>query len=209
MNATLLLPLLFVVFLGAGIAHGEKAASPGGLKSPAMSAAPFAQVAQITLSNEGVGLTLLSFLAVVAGYHFTMRKYIREQAGVKDIQKAEIVGQPLRIAAEVEFLPMQEFKDFERYVHEREHAIRDELQALRVAIDDRRQEGAQQMEAMRDRVEEGTRSAIAASNSSASKIHGRMDALAEKQGVLVGELRQISETLRGINQLLLQGGNKS
>lgn len=187
--------------------------APGSARAPrAPERAPRSiPLAAVTLTETQIGLGVLGLFATLIGYHFTIGRYIREQAGVKEVGKTEVVNSPLVTSAKVEFLPMQEFKEFETYVHKREHDLRENLQHLQTAIDERRDEAVRDLTAIREKIEEAFNESVKSSNSSASKTHARIDALAQQQGVMTGELKQVSATLQGINSILQKkalGGGK-
>ncbi len=74
----------------------------------------------------------------------------------------------------------------DRYLHEMRHETREELQALRLAGDDNREVAL----------------------GSVSKVHTRVDQIAQSVGELRGQMSGVSEQLSGIRNLLMQGGRK-
>ncbi len=184
--------LLFGAATGWGAGEGALPASEA-----AWAALP---LADITLSPGEQALAVLGVVATLLGYHFIIGRYIRQQAGVEETSHTEIGGQPITIKTHVDFLPVPEFREFEKYVHDREHDILNKVQAVQNGVDERRDEIAE----MHTKIDEKFTEAIKASNSSASKVHGRIDDLASTQGQLVGELRQMNSNI----QLLLGRGMK-
>lgn len=186
------LPAIFAFGgLGARACAAEVCNAPAtGGSWPAHSLTPSA-LAAITLNNEELTLALLGIFASLIGYHLIFRRYIREAAGLKETQQTEIAGQPVTIKTEVEFVPVPDFQRLEKYVHEREHSLRNDLQTLHDQIELRRQESADQITDLRSKLEAGVDKAIAASNSSASRIHKRIDDLASVQGQLVGKMELV------------------
>lgn len=151
-------------------------------------------LADVTLSNNtliGIAIGVFTLLGLAGAY-------IRREAGVRDVQKVE-VNEPLTMRTEIEFVPVHDFKKFEKYVHEREHLIRDDLQAMQNAQDLRRAESAEQFDDLREKLDVKFNEAMRESNSSASKVHKRIDDLATTSGEMRGEMRQVNEN---INRLM-------
>lgn len=194
MRFAVLLSLLFgekasAAFAGAQPAFLAEAAaygtSGGRLFGEHLHGAASAFVAQaapagVTLSETQIAIGVLMFLSALIGYHFVFRKYIRQQAGVLEpMTRTEITGQPIEVTAKMQFVPVPEFQKFERYVHEREHLLRDEMQAMNGKLEERRIESAEQIGALRDKIDEKHTDALKANNVSATKLHERIEATSQ------------------------------
>lgn len=123
-------------------------------------------------------------LAAVNGF-ITLREKLRDK---RDDAGPHRIEQPLRVTAEVEFARLSEL-----------HKLRSEFESFEEVWTINAQE-------LRDKIDEKFSESIHASNSSASKVHNRIDAMAGVQGQLIGELKQVGENVRLLLQRL---GGKS
>jgi hypothetical protein len=110
---------------------------------------------------------------------------------------------PVTIRAALEFLPVPEFEKFAKYVHERNHEFANELEGLKMSAELRRQESTEQLADLRELVDTKVSEAITASNSSASKIHGRIDKLQESLGEMRGMQQQSIKSIDHLTQTLM------
>lgn len=93
-------------------------------------------------------------------------------------QQAHRIEQPVRISAEVIYAEKAEM-----------HQLRDEFEQFKG-------EWLTNNVDLREKIDDKFEDATKAQLSSAGKIHARIDSLAEKQGVLVGESKQINANVR-------------
>jgi hypothetical protein len=159
-----------------------------------------------------VAVSIGTLLALLAKWR-SERKSIVEEAVAATLAKAHppehhIAGQPIKIEHVAQFVSVEHFnskfneialrfvnieaqiKDqvtkTDKYMHEMRHEMRGELQAIKLAA------------------QENMETAIG----SVSKVHTRVDTVAESLGEVRGELRHVVEGLKSITALLLQQGGK-
>jgi Cu/Ag efflux pump CusA len=132
-------------------------------------------LAQVTLTDGEFALSVFGAVAVLIGYHFTARRYIRESAGIRETYSTEIANQPVTVRAAVEFVPTEKFEELERYVHDREQEILGEVMSLAHTIEARRQDASDQLDSLREKLDQKFSEAMKAGNVSASKIHERIE----------------------------------
>src|SRR5438094_557584 len=82
-----------------------------------------------------------------------------------------------------------------------EHAILSHVQALENKVELRRAESGDAFEALRAQIEAKVDNAIQASNSSASKVHKRLDGLAETLAEARGESKSTNEQVGEIRRM--------
>ena len=121
---------------------------------------------------------------------------LRDKLRGRPEPQPQIIAQPITVKTEVEFLPVPQFKEFEDYVHKRNHELRNEVNQVALQLEHRRIETADQLDSLRDKLDGRFNEAITANNSSASKTHMRIDHLAENVGVLTGEVKHIAAAAR-------------
>lgn len=160
-----------------------------------------------------VALSIGTLLALLAKWR-SERKSIVEEAVSATLAKTHpeehrIGGQPIKIEHVTQFVSVEHFntkfneialrfvnietqiKDqvlkTDKYMHEMRHEMRSELQAIKLAA------------------QENMETAIG----SVSKVHTRVDTVAESLGEVRGELRHVVEGLKSITALLLQQGGRA
>jgi hypothetical protein len=102
-----------LLFVCSATAQGEPPVPFGG-------AAP-AFLAEISGTEAGLGA--LALVVTLVGYHFTIGRYIREQAGVKDVQDTRLVEQPI------------EYRKAARYAtHEELAGVKSDVERLRLEL---------------------------------------------------------------------------
>jgi DNA anti-recombination protein RmuC len=113
---------------------------------------------------------------------------------------------PFETRAVVAYVEEPKFATFEKYVHERNHALSTQLQHLELAAEERRTEAADQLSTLRVQIDERINDAIKASNQSASKIYTRIEQLAENVATQRGSKESTDQQLGEIRRLLIERG---
>lgn len=140
---------------------------------------------------------LLVIVAALAALAMLVKQlFFSPKTAHRVIDRNKIEPQPLVVAAQVEFVPMPRFQEFEEYVHGHHEKLNVDLGQVHALIESRRLESQQQISQLQEALDERFREAITANNSSASKTHARIDALASVQGQLIGEMKHVAQGAR-------------
>jgi len=183
----LLFTFVLIAFAATPCAVGMP--SGGALSLGGSMRAPAAILGAITLTETQFGMGALALVVLLIGYHFTIGKYIRQQAGVKDAPsetriveqpvKAELTNSTITVEGKVEFVPMERFTKLENYIHGMEHDRRGESQTFLAMIEDRRQEAAEQAKDLSKNIDAKFTEAIKANNVTATKIYAKIDQVSD------------------------------
>ena len=189
MNApAFLLAVVAVIFsmLGTGSAHAAEIRARHLLVGGPAGADPVAIFAEI--STGEAGLAALGLVATLIGYHFTLGKYIRQQAGVRDTQDARIINDPLLVTTPTRF------------------ATHAELAEVKADVDALREEMSRDLEAVRQRMEQRFDQLNNERRVSIAGLHAKLDqhehADAKRAEVIMEKIGE----LRGLAQA---GGNRA
>lgn len=86
--------------------------------------------ASIEMSNWELFGALAGILSALLGHHFLLRRYIREQAGVRDVQTTEIGGQPIEVRQAQEYVTEARHREMCAAKERRIQALEERLEGL-------------------------------------------------------------------------------
>lgn len=131
---------------------------------------PMLAIPEVT-NNEVV----MSALALFLGHHFLLRRFIRQEAGVKETSTTEISGQPLHFV-----------KDEQPMTVAAHAAVCGKLDGRVVTLE-------KEVKEIRSKMEKDKIAIIEAGEDRATKIHDRINLAIEKIGELRGEVNRIAK----------------
>lgn len=106
--------------------------------------------------------------------------------------------QPLTVRAEVEFVPIPQFDEFVKYVHQNNHEIANQLQNQNLVIEERRQETADQFEKIGDDLRKQITSMDNRRSVSAGTLHTQLKSTEIKLAAVEADVKS---TQRGVDRL--------
>ena len=104
--------------------------------------------------------------------------------------------QTVMLKAEVQFVAIEKFQEFEEYVHDQNHKMLNDMNGLKLTMEDRREETGAQFDAIRDKLDVKFSEAVDDGKENTVGTHKRIDMLAQQVGQLMGEVKHIGEAAK-------------